>query len=153
MYKIIALAIASFAIGAFITNEHWEGKWKDRDIADLTAAKGRLESNAATEQKWADKFADISSWYQNSLDKNRNEADKTIADYHNGNIRLRKQLTCAVEGLSGSAEPRQVGVDARKCGLQERDVEFLVRYAERAQAVNIKLEKAQKLLRVIYGLE
>lgn len=149
----IALGVAaSIAFGTwYVTDLHWENKWQERDIADGKAREAMLKEKSDAEHKWAQQFADIQSWYQTELEKNRHEADETIAAYRAGNLKLRKQFTCLSRSVSDTSTPGQIADAGRDCGLQGRDVEFLVRYAERAQSVVIKYNKAVKALNAIYG--
>lgn len=149
----MALIIGSCLVSGYIVNSHWSNKWLERDLSDSKLREKHVEELRSIEHEWADKFTDINYWYQKQLEKNKSESDKTIADYRAGNLRLRQQLTCTIGVVSNSTSPGQIADGASKCGLQEGDVEFLVRYSERAQGVVIKLQKAQSLLKVIYGHE
>ena len=149
----IALGVAaSIAFGTwYVTDLHWENKWQQRDIVEGKQREDYLKQKADIEHNWATQFANIQSWYQEELENNRNEADKTIAAYRAGNLKLRKQFTCLSESMSDTSTIRQVTDAGRKCGLQSGDVEFLIRYAERAQAIVIKYNKSVKALKSIYG--
>lgn len=136
-----------------ITDNYWENKWHQRDLTEANQREKYLEDIRNTEHTWAAQFAAIQSWYQQELENNRAEADKTIADYRAGNLKLRKQFTCLGKSVSETSTPGQINDAARECGLQERDVEFLVRFAERAQTVVIKYNKAVKNLDAIYERE
>lgn len=150
---IACIIVASVtAMGTWnATDNHWTRKWQARDLADSHEREKNARERADIEHNWANQFASIQSWYQQELENNRAEADKTIAAYRAGNLKLRQQFTCVGQSVSDSSTPGQVSDAARDCGLQERDVEFLVRFAERAQAVVIKYNKAVKNLNAIYG--
>lgn len=148
----IASAILAAACGLtwHVTTLEWENKWQARDLSDEKWRVKYTEDLRNTEHVWAEQFTTLQSWYQMELDNNRNEADKTIAGYRAGNLKLRQQFTCVGKSVSDTSTPGQITDAARDCGLQSRDVEFLVRYSERAQAVVIKYNKAVKALGIIY---
>jgi len=136
-----------------VTDRGWQIKWQERQLAEAKQQKKWNDERQAIEADWNKKFADIQSWYQTELEKNRNEADKTIANYRAGNLRLHKKFTCLNSYVSDTATPRQISDATRGCGLQDRDVEFLIRYSERAQQIVIKYNKAVKNLDAIYGVK
>lgn len=145
------ILVASCALTWYVTDLRWENKWQDRDLTESHQREQYQNDLRNTEHTWAAQFATIQTWYQQELENNRAEADKTIAAYRAGNLKLRKQFTCLGRSVSDTSTPGQINDAARDCGLQERDVEFLVRFAERAQAVVIKYNKAVKQLNIIYG--
>lgn len=149
---VVAAGLTIVSAGTwYVTNDHWTIKWQNRDLDDANTKAKYAQEKSDIEHDWASKFASIQSWYQQELEDNRNEAENTIAAYRNGNLRLRAQFTCLNKSVSDAASPGQVADAGRKCGLQSGDVEFLIRYAERAQAIVIKYNKAVKALNAIYS--
>lgn len=133
------------------TDTSWRNKWLERDASDLSAMLANAKQNAATEHDWQRKFATAQQNYQDNLQAANDEADRALTDYRNGTKRLRASLNCAAANLPDPATASGVRDAAAKCGLQQRDVEFLILFAKRAEAVRQQLIHAQAILKAIYS--
>ena len=152
---VVGVSIAVVALACFLTwkqtNASWRAKWLERDTADLKELADNAQKNAATEHDWQRKFAALDADYQEKLKAVNDEADRTVDDYKRGNLRLRASLNCTARNMPAVATSSGVSDAAAKCGLSTRDVEFLIRYAGKANATAKQLAAAQALLKVIYA--
>lgn len=151
----MAIAVVSAIAGAAyvswsVNDSRWKAKWSQRDAADELATRQALQRTLDVERYWQDRFTKAEDDYQKRLKGNKDAADKTIALYRSGQQRLRYSLDCTARSLSGASSAASVRDAATTCGLRAEDVEFLIRYAERADGVAEQLARAQAILKAIY---
>lgn len=156
--KNVAYVVAAFVvIGCAVwltwhqTETSWRSKWLARDAADLQAQLQSAQQAAATEHDWQRRYAATESKYQTALQAANDEADRNLDDYRRGIKRLRQSLSCTARNMPDTATAAGVRDAATGCGLQSRDVEFLIRYGKRAEATRQQLIGAQNILRDIYA--
>lgn len=146
---IIALAVVAgvFLSGYQYSNHTWQAKWSKRDAADERAKSAALIEATDKNSRIAELQDEAAQAYEKGKKDAQNEADATIAAYRAGTIRLRQQFTCFNRSVSNATTSIGISDAARDCGLSERDVEFLVRFAERANKVAHQLKAAQDIIR------
>lgn len=141
-----ALLIAgAAALSGALVNSHWQQRWLNRDAEDLKAQLANARENSRINAEWASRFHAIQ--VQAITDQKKREAtyEKTIADYRNGSLRLRKQFTC-YRDLSEAAAGGRVSDGAGDCGLSAADVEFLIRFSKEANRLRDKVTSLQDVL-------
>lgn len=146
---IVLAVAAAAAISGSLVNSHWHDKWLKRDAADLKAQVANAAENERINSEWAKKFSELQD--QAAADRRQRESkyEKDLADYRNGNLRLRAQFTC-YRNLSETAAAGQRIDDAGKCGLSDADVEFLIRFAKEANRLRDKVTELQGRIKAIY---
>ena len=146
---IIALAVVAgvFLSGYQYSNHTWQAKWSERDATDAKANSAALIEAADKNSRIAALQDEAAQAYEKGKQDAENEASTTIAAYRAGTIRLRSQFTCFNRSVSNVTTSTGISDAARDCGLSERDVEFLVRFAERANKVAHQLKAAQDIIR------
>jgi hypothetical protein len=152
--SIVASAVITalvVAYGSFyVTNEHWSAKWSARDLSDQKAQADRAAANLSKLHDDAIAMADIDAKHQQEISEIQKNANNTIASYRAGNLKLRQQFTCAARGVSEATTASDIRDAATRCGLSETDVEFLVRFSERADVIIRQLAEAQAVIRRYY---
>lgn len=152
--SIIASAVITaivVAYGAFyVTNEHWSAKWSARDLVDQKAQADRAAANLVKQHDDAIAMADIDAKHQQEIAEIQKNANNTIASYRAGDLKLRQRFTCAARRVSEATTSAAVRDAATGCGLSETDVEFLVRFGERADVITRQLDEAQAIIRRWY---
>lgn len=152
--SIVASAVITalvVAYGSFyVTNEHWSAKWSARDLSDQKAQADRAAANLSKLHDDAIAMADIDAKHQQEIAEIQKNANNTIASYRAGDLKLRAQFTCAARGMSEAATASDIRDAATRCGLSEADVEFLVRFGERADVITRQLAESQAIIRRWY---
>jgi hypothetical protein len=166
-YLIIAAAVASIglAVGAYEFGVHVEHQARLAEVTGLkteaalslaAANKSAADAQQAARDIEAKRVADMSAidtQYQTELNNAKADADNTIAGLRAGTLSVRSRLTCPRPGLSGTGTSTTPGAsassaaDASAYGLQDEDVEFLLREADRADAVTLQLRALQDVVR------
>lgn len=146
---LIALAVVAgvFLSGYQYSNHTWQAKWSARDTADEKAKSAALIEAAEKNNRIAALQDEAAQAYEKGKQDAQNEANATIAAYRAGTIRLRSQFTCFNRSVSNATTSTSISDAARDCGLSKADVEFLVRFAERADKVAHQLKAAQDIIR------
>lgn len=146
---LIALAVVAgvFLSGYQYSNHTWQAKWSERDAADAKAKSAALIEAADKNSRIAALQDEAAQAYEKGKQDAQNEANATIAAYRAGTIRLRSQFTCFNRSVSNATTSTGISDAARDCGLSKADVEFLVRFAERADKVAHQLKAAQDIIR------
>jgi hypothetical protein len=101
-----------------------QAKW-DESVAE--AEKVRL----ATEQAWNKAVWDLAYAAELKRAEREQETERTIADLRSGTVRLRDRFTCPAAKASGAAAKPV----PEESGLRIEDAEFLVRFADEADAI------------------
>jgi hypothetical protein len=90
-------------------------------------------------------ISQITTNYHRILKDEKQKNESIIGDYKRGNIRLRERFKAAAilsEADSALGDSRE-----KTCGLQDTDVGFLIRFAERADETAAQLTACQGVLR------
>lgn len=153
----IALSLAAFIL--YSTAVYKMGTKNEKMLC--TASIATLVSDAATaranlveeyrkkEKALTDKIALIETAHLKDKKDEKAEADRLIAGYRNDVYRLRKRFTsdaCGVSDVSRSATAPGQRDGASTFGLQDADVEFLIRFASGADQVADTLRACQAVL-------
>lgn len=133
--------------GYSIADRSWQDKWQARDLADKQAELAARKDATEKSNRLAAAQEHAAQAYEKGKQDAQNEADATIAAYRAGTVRLRSQFTCFNRSVSNATTSTGISDAARDCGLSERDVEFLIRFAERADKVAHQLKAAQDIIR------
>lgn len=133
--------------GYSIADRSWQAKWTERDLADKQAELAARKDATEKSNRLAAAQEQAAQAYEKGKQDAQNEANATIAAYRAGTIRLRSQFTCFNRSVSNATTSTGISDAARDCGLSERDVEFLIRFAERADKVAHQLKAAQDIIR------
>lgn len=146
---LVAVLVAAMLVlyGYNKADEAWQAKWQKRDLADEKAKNAALIDATEKSKRLATAQEQAAQAYEKGKQDAQQEAEATIAAYRAGTIRLRSQFTCFNRSMSNATTSASVSDAARGCGLSETDVEFLVRYAERADQVAHQLKAAQDIIR------
>lgn len=146
---IIALAVVAgvFLSGYQYSNNTWQAKWSERDAADERAKSAALIEATDKNSRIASLQDEAAQAYERGKQDAENEASATIAAYRAGTVRLRQQFTCFNRSVSNATTSTGISDAASDCGLSQADVEFLVRFAERADKVAHQLKAAQDIIR------
>lgn len=161
--KITVIVIAFLAISSaylYVTDKGWEEKWAKRDAADFKASQEaqryQMELEQANREKERQNAAQVAS-LENRLSMETRNHEKVKADlmaqYDNGNKRLRKQFQCAASEAGKAIQNGSAGAGsdaASKCGLSRSDVENLIRLAQQANDISSRLTTAQLELCSVY---
>lgn len=132
--------------GYSIADRSWQAKWQERDLADKQAELAARKDATEKSNRLAAAQEQAAQAYEKGKQDAQQEADATIAAYRAGTIRLRSQFTCFNRSVSNATTSTGVSDAARDCGLSERDVEFLIRFAEQADKVAHQLKAAQDII-------
>lgn len=127
----------------------WQMKWDRRDEADRKTEQEQRQRTTEQNNRLSAAQALAASNYLKGVKDGKASADKTIADYRNANLRLQQRfdgLQCISRSVSDPAGTRSVSNAASSCGLSDADVEFLVRFSQRADNVAKQLAAAQKII-------
>lgn len=120
--------------------QSYENEIKDLKTKAQQALQRERESYAKQEQLESDYLAKVQELRQNET--------SIINEYHANNLRLRESLKSKqcpdVSGISNGTSGNNATATG---GLHDRDVEFLIRYAARADAVAEQLASAQALIK------
>lgn len=133
--------------GYSTANAQWQTKWQARDLADKQAELAARKDATEKSNRLAAAQEQAAQAYEKGKQDAENEASATIAAYRAGTVRLRQQFTCFNRSVSNATTSTGISDAARDCGLSERDVEFLIRFAERADKVAHQLKAAQDIIR------
>lgn len=135
--------------GSEWTDSNWQTKWSKRDTDDGKAEIAQRQDSTDKSNRLAAAQALAAQNYLNGVKDGKAGADKIIADLRTGNRRLQQRfdgLQCISRTVSSSAAAGSVSDAASDCGLSDTDVEFLVRFAERADNVARQLTAAQQII-------
>lgn len=138
-----------YSSGKADTNSAWQVKWDKRNEADRKAEQEQRQRTTEQNNRLSAAQALAASNYLKGVQDGKTSADKTIADYRNANLRLQQRfdgLQCISRSVSDPAGTRSVSDAASSCGLSDADVEFLVRFAQRADNVAKQLAAAQQII-------
>lgn len=161
-FGAVIIIIVAFVSVAGIANHFyhrdlkWRAAWSERDAQDVKrqkeaeTLKGIQEAeNRERERQQAAQSQKTVQRLQDEAKAAQNRADAAISDYRNGVSRLRERFRCAVRATS-EADPAATAAAVRDgtsaCGLGSADVEFFVRYGNRAQQLAAQLTAAQLVL-------
>jgi hypothetical protein len=96
------------------------------------------------ERKAAANLAAARAKYQKEIANEKAKTDKLLTDYRSGAVRLRDGLNKDCSGsVPAIATSDAGGKPAGSCGLQEPDVEFLIRYSDGADALALQLNQCR----------
>lgn len=146
---LVAVLVAAMLVmyGYNKADEAWQAKWTARDLADAQAELAARKDATEKSNRLAAAQEQAAQAYEQGKQDAQEEADATIAAYRAGTIRLRSQFTCFNRSMSNATTSASVSDAASRCGLSETDVEFLIRFAERADKVAHQLKAAQDIIR------
>lgn len=146
---LVAIVIAAMLVmyGYNKADDAWQLKWTARDLADKQAELEARKDATEKSNRLAAAQEQAAQAYEKGKQDAQQEAETTIAAYRAGTIRLRSQFTCFNRSMSNATTSASVSDAASGCGLSAADVEFLVRYAERADQVAHQLKAAQDIIR------
>jgi len=146
---LVAVLVAAMLVlyGYNKADAAWQTKWQARDLADEKAKNAALIEATEKNKRLAAAQEQAAQAYEKGKQDAQQEAESTIAAYRAGTIRLRSQFTCFNRSMSNATTSASVRDAASGCGLSETDVEFLVRFAERADKVAHQLRAAQDIIR------
>ena len=118
----------------------YEDTIKDLESRSQQALKRERESYKKQEQLESNYLAKVKELMQNE--------DSLINEYRVNNLRLRDSLKAKqCPDVSSTANSASGNHATTTGGLHDRDVEFLIRYATRADAVAEQLKSAQALIK------
>lgn len=144
---VAAVWLGGFAIGMKFERDEWQTKWQARDLADAKAELDARKDATEKSNRLAAAQEQAAQAYEKGKQDAENEASATIAAYRAGTVRLRQQFTCFNRSVSNATTSTGISDAARDCGLSKADVEFLIRFAERADKVAHQLKAAQDIIR------
>lgn len=136
--------------GSSWTDSGWQTKWANRNAADQEAENARRKQATEAGNRLSAAQAMAAINYLNGVKDGKASADKTIAGYRATNLRLQKRfdgLQCISRSVSDPARAGSLSDAAGACGLSDADVEFLVRFAQRADDTARQLAAAQQIIR------
>lgn len=162
-WKVMGVTALVVAIIGLFAATYFSGVQHERDrlTAVHTAAIETIKRAAAedlaeaqsaaraAEQASRQRIHDIEVQHYEKMQAAEAERDRLLAAVESGELRLRDRFTCPASGsgsvpgtVPGSAgsEPAQAG------GLQQADVQFLVRFAHEADEVTRQLQACQAIL-------
>lgn len=147
-------AALALVIAVLWLRSHWIGVGEDRVQARWDAQKAvyAAEREAArvaarqTEERHRAEYKAIAERFTREQEKANEEANRIIADLRSGNLRLRQRFTCPRMPETAGGSEGNHGAD--QAGLSERDVDFLIRFAERADTAARRLTACQQILGV-----
>lgn len=131
------------------SDSHWQTKWNKRDADDAKAEIAQRQDSTEKANRLAAAQALAATNYLNGVKDGKADADRIISDLRTGNRRLQQRfdgLQCISRAVSDSAPSGSVSDAASRCGLSDADVQFLVRFAERADNVARQLTAAQAII-------
>lgn len=146
---VIVFGLVCAWSGSAWTDSNWQKKWSKRDTDDGKAEIAQRQDNTDKSNRLAAAQALAAQNYLDGVKDGKAGADKIIADLRTGNRRLQQRfdgLQCVARAVSDSAASGSVSDAASGCGLSNSDVEFLVRFAERADNVARQLIAAQQII-------
>lgn len=153
-WRVIAGMLVAFLVAAMLVlygynkaDAAWQTKWQARDLDDVQAELAARKDATEKSNRLAAAQEQAAQAYEKGKQDAQQEAESTIAAYRAGTIRLRSQFTCFNRSMSNATTSASVRDAASGCGLSETDVEFLVRFAERADKVAHQLRAAQDIIR------
>lgn len=146
---LVALVVAAslFMAGYNKADGQWQTKWQARDLADAQEEIAARKEATEKSNRLAAAQEQAAQAYEQGKQDAQKEADFTIAAYRAGTIRLRQRFACFNRSMSNATTSASVSDAASVCGLSSTDVEFLIRYAERADQVAHQLKAAQDIIR------
>lgn len=144
---VLLVLFLAYRHGVNTTDTAWQAKW-DKQAAQLATARADAERLARqAERDSAQAMATIDNAYQQGKADAKAEYDRVIADLRAGNVRLRERFKCPAANDLPGAGTSTGGSDAAEArGLQRDDAEFLIREAERADAVVRQLQACQAIV-------
>ena len=160
-HLIIAAVISS---GILFARSHWidqgraevKAEWNAQKAEDAQAIAELREKVRLQEIKHADELAKVDANFQEVRLNDKLQTDHIIGELRAGNARLRDRFTCKPTTGStntGHTSASTSGRDAAtQGGLQTADAEFLVRFADDADAVVQQLQACQAVVRADRGL-
>lgn len=147
---VIIFGLACAWCGSAWTDSNWQTEWSKRDTDDGKAEIAQRQDSTEKSNRLAAAQALAATNYLNGVKDGKADADRIIADLRTGNRRLQQRfdgLQCVSRTVSGSSSAGSVSDAASGCGLSDTDVQFLVRFAERADNVARQLTAAQVIIR------
>lgn len=151
---ISALLFACLAVaywrGGVATAERYERKMAQQAQANADALATAHAGTRAKEYEAAQTQAAIEARHLMEMNDAKTRTDRTIANLRAGNIRLRDEIAsaeCAIAGVSEIATGTGERDAACAGGLRPEHAEFLIRFADRADAVALQLKAAQDIIR------
>lgn len=140
--------------GEHVRDAYWKGVIAAANTAHAQQLT-KLEAAArADEQAKATSMHTIDQQTIQGQTDEISKRDRTIADYRSGAVRLRDKFTCAA-GADQRVREAATGAGQRDAasagGLQQTDVEFLVRLASEADQAVTQLAACQAVVRTDRG--
>lgn len=146
----LVVLFGAYSHGVTVTTAHYEAVIVKANT-DHARQLASLEASArADEQARAATMHQIDQQTIKGQNDEISKRDRTIADYRGGALRLRDKFTCVagadqrVPGTAASTGQRDA---ASAGGLQQPDIEFLVRLASQADQAVTQLAACQAVVR------
>lgn len=99
----------------------------------------------AIEREKNAQIAKITTSYNEALRNDKQKFDDIISGYERGELRLRERFEGCNKELPHSDSTGR-DIEEKTSGLQSRDVEFLIRFSERADETALALDACQGVL-------
>jgi len=110
-FIVLILCLATSYAGHWLTNNHWQAKWAERDAADALQIAQAQAMARQTEQKWRDKQEAIDNEYQ-KLRSEKADTDRKLDDVGERlRIALQSRTSRATEYTSPIAERAAAATD------------------------------------------
>lgn len=146
---IMAVLYGAYRHGVTTTADRYGRQIAEQDAANA-AALAKAHADARTkEADAAQRQAEIETDLLKRNEDAQATADRTIADLRAGTIRLRHDLTsaqCAIASVSDIATGTAQRDATCTGGLRPDDAAFLIRFADRADAIARQLQAAQRVI-------
>lgn len=164
-YLVAIVAAFLLAFGCYSFGVHVEHQRRVAEVNGINAQHAQAITNATqrtldAEQRERDKeaqhatdMAALDAQHTKEMNDAKAAADTTIANLRAGSIRVRDRFTCNAAGAKPTSSTGQAGTSASvgdgatAGGLQTADAEFLLREADRADAVTVQLGACQAIVR------
>jgi hypothetical protein len=154
---VVALALygvcffMGYRHGETVTGNHFKAVIA-QNAENEAKQRAALEAKARdTEQHAADAMARIDEQHQKAIENEKAKADAVIAAYGAGTVRLRNRFTCPATGTGGNMSAAATSTGQRdertQGGLQQQDVQFLVRFAAEADELADQLSACQSIIK------
>jgi hypothetical protein len=110
-FIVLILCLATSYASHWVTNNHWQARWSERDAADALQLAQAQATARLTEQKWRDKQEAINNEYQ-KLRTEKAAADRKLDDVGERlRIALQSRTSRATEHTSPIAERAAAATD------------------------------------------
>ncbi|WP_162559373.1 lysis system i-spanin subunit Rz [Microvirga sp. 17 mud 1-3] len=146
---VVAVLFGAYRHGVNTTTDRYERRLADISTANATALAQAQADARGKELAAQQAQADIETAYLQGQRDAQAITDRTIDDLRADRVRLRGDLAsaqCALAGVSDIATGTGQRNAACAGGLRKADAEFLVRFADHADAVARQLQAAQAII-------